>query len=718
MMHLSQSFCLGLLLMVLVSPGSAMQKLMADKETIVKILSSGKLIQCSEAIDVLLLMDGSYSIGKGSFERSKRFATKLCDILDINPDRVRIGVIQFSTKPKLEFGLEIYSTKEEAKEAIKRIIFRGGSTEIGRAMKYVLRKGFHGARESAPKIIVILTDGKSQDNATLPLRLARNSGMTVFAVGIKHPSWEDLKSLASNPSELHVFYAENYDDAINGLFTTLTQSTVCSDIHPACRVVSQFCLRTTVDAEKEYHGKHVCWKSKKDGGKQHGKPMATFCPFYNWKRVFHRIQNRCHRTVCPDPCDSGPCLNGGTCIMETVDEYSCLCPLGYGGDKNCAGNKYLKPAAITDCTVDLLFLVDGSWNMGLEGFHQAKGFVKLLLQSIMASSAMVSVGFAQYSDSVRMEIGMGQYSTFSDLLKAIDWIRFKGGNTFTGRALQYVAEYGFKTSDGFRNSIPHVLMVLSNSKSRDSLIFPAQYAKEREILILSVGISSMINELIQIAGDTRMAFTFNGAQELHNKVLELRNKICGLNTPGCFSKSLDLVFAVDASNNVGRQNFRYIKGFVRNVISHFDIDRELTQVGMVIYSDKPRTLFNLDAFDSEGKMKRAINSAPFLHGNALTGKALQYILEDTLSIQRGVRPGVQKVVVLITNGQSTDNALAGAEHLRQNGIIIIAVGVGNAQSASLLRIAGNPKSMISLWSYEDVKHSEMNLVRKICESKW
>lgn len=43
-------------------------------------------------MDVLLLMDGSYSVGKGSFERSKHFALKLCQALDIGPDKVCVFV--------------------------------------------------------------------------------------------------------------------------------------------------------------------------------------------------------------------------------------------------------------------------------------------------------------------------------------------------------------------------------------------------------------------------------------------------------------------------------------------------------------------------------------------------------------------------------------------------------------------------------------------------
>lgn len=49
-------------------------------------------MQCSAAMDILFLMDGSYSVGKGSFERSKHFALKLCQALDIGADKVCVSV--------------------------------------------------------------------------------------------------------------------------------------------------------------------------------------------------------------------------------------------------------------------------------------------------------------------------------------------------------------------------------------------------------------------------------------------------------------------------------------------------------------------------------------------------------------------------------------------------------------------------------------------------
>lgn len=59
------------------------------------LLHSPLVMWCSAAVDILFLMDGSHSVGKGSFERSKHFAITVCDALDINPRKVSLSLIVF-----------------------------------------------------------------------------------------------------------------------------------------------------------------------------------------------------------------------------------------------------------------------------------------------------------------------------------------------------------------------------------------------------------------------------------------------------------------------------------------------------------------------------------------------------------------------------------------------------------------------------------------------
>lgn len=67
-------------------------------------------------------------------------------------------------------------------------VHRGGHTDTGLALKYLLNRGFPGGRNaSVPQILVIVTDGKSQGHVALPAKQLKEKGVTVFAVGVRFP---------------------------------------------------------------------------------------------------------------------------------------------------------------------------------------------------------------------------------------------------------------------------------------------------------------------------------------------------------------------------------------------------------------------------------------------------------------------------------------------------------------------------------------------------
>ncbi|NXV77855.1 VWA2 protein, partial [Atlantisia rogersi] len=669
------------------------------------------VMQCSASLDVLFLLDGSYSIGKGSFERAKHFAGKLCDALDIHPDRVRVGMIQFSSAPHLEFPLDLYLTKEELKDRIKRIVFRGGSTETARALKYVLRKGFQGGRNtSVPEVLIIISDGKSQGSTAMPARQLKEKHVMVFAVGIKFPRWEELHVLASEPTEQHVLFAGDADDAANGLYSTLTGS-VCSATAPGCKVESHPCERRTLETVKELAGNYVCWK----GSKQPNAVQASLCPFYRWKRILIKHQSRCFRTVCPDPCDSQPCQNGGTCVPEGLDKYHCLCPVGYGGDLHCA------PKLSLECGVDLLFLMDSSAGVTLEGFLRYKAFLKRFLQAVMGQNSAMNVGVAQYNNDVKIPIEVGQHKDVSSLMKSIDALNFIGGGTLTGRALRYIAQYGFRSTPVFadiQDDLPQVVVLLTGSKSQDAVAEAAKYARDRGIFLISVGSSLMRAELTKVTGNPKQTVVYSDPQDLFNRIPELQRRICNVDNPeGCQAQSLDLVFAVDASSGVGLENFLRLRSFVRSSCLHFSINRDVTQIALVIYGSKAHTVFALDTYTSNSAVFQAINQVPFLGDSGSAGSALLHIYGDVMTVQKGARPGVNKVVVLLTNGAGMEDAAAPAQQLRDNGILVFVIIIGDTQTDMLLRVAGSPNYLVHISSYEDLQYYQDLIIERICEGE-
>lgn len=90
--------------------------------------------------------------------------------------------------------------------------------------------------------------------------------------------------------------------------------------------------------------------------------------------------------------------------------------------------------------------------------------------------------------------------------------------------------------------------------------------------------------------------------------------------PECsISAMTDLVFLVDGSWSVGRNNFRYILDFMVALVSAFDIGEEKTRVGVVQYSSDTRTEFNLNQYFRRSDLLDAIKRIPYKGGNTMTG---------------------------------------------------------------------------------------------------
>ncbi|XP_067285544.1 von Willebrand factor A domain-containing protein 2 [Pseudorasbora parva] len=685
----------------------SVHEMQTDLETIMKINAAGEMMQCSAAMDVLFVMDSSYSVGKGGFERSRHYMLKLCEALDVGPDKVKVGMVQFGTTPKLEISLDSYKSKEELKKKIKKIHYRGGSTQTGLALKFVLRKGFSGGRNSTvPRVVILLSDGKSQGAVQLAASELKLSGMALFAVGIRYPRWEELRELASSPSDAHVFFAEHFSDAVNGLFTSLTTSSVCTAVPSGCKVESYPCVQKTLQTVKELQGNFMCWKGSKGDS-----PYTSLCPYYRYNQVYRQHPVVCHRTICPDPCDSQPCQNGGTCISEGLEKYRCECPTGYGSDPNCA------PILSFDCSVDVLFLVEGSSALTLEGFLRFKSFLKRFMQAVLSSDTPVKMGLAQYGSDVKIEAKIGEHRDPAKLIQTVERLQYRGGQAKAGNALRHITRNGFQSTPVFadvQDDLPRVVVLLTGTPSADPVVEPAKYARDREIFIIGVAPEGMKAEINNITGNPQRTITYQSPDRLSAKIPELRAKICSVDNQGCLGQSLDLVFVLDASSGVGKDNFVNFQDFVRSTSVQFDINRDVAQVGLVVYGRRPVTVFDLDKYDSGSAVLKAVGDAAFLGGKASTGSALLHVLSQSLTVGKGARPGVNKAVVVLTNGMGAEDAAVPAQKIRDSGVSVFVIGIGDIQQEVLFRIAGSEDHMISVPSYEDLKYSEDVLVQMVC----
>ncbi|XP_056300245.1 collagen alpha-1(XIV) chain isoform X4 [Pseudoliparis swirei] len=171
---------------------------------------------CKEAkADLAFLVDGSWSIGDDNFMKITRFLYSTMGSLDlIGPDGTQVAIAQFSDDARTEFQLSSHGNKEALLEAIQKIRYKGGNTKTGRAIKHVKESIFTseaGARRGVPKVLVVLTDGRSQDDVNKVSKEMQVDGYIIFAIGFADADYGELVNIASKPSDRHVFFVDDLD---------------------------------------------------------------------------------------------------------------------------------------------------------------------------------------------------------------------------------------------------------------------------------------------------------------------------------------------------------------------------------------------------------------------------------------------------------------------------------------------------------------------------
>ncbi|XP_038187125.1 matrilin-4 isoform X3 [Arvicola amphibius] len=178
--------------------------------------------RCREGhVDLVLLVDGSKSVRPQNFELVKRFVNQIVDFLDVSPEGTRIGLVQFSSRVRTEFPLGRYGTAAEVKQAVLAVEYMERGTMTGLALRHMVEHSFseaQGARPrdlNVPRVGLVFTDGRSQDDISVWAARAKEEGIVMYAVGVGKAVEEELREIASEPSELHVSYSPDFGTMIH-----------------------------------------------------------------------------------------------------------------------------------------------------------------------------------------------------------------------------------------------------------------------------------------------------------------------------------------------------------------------------------------------------------------------------------------------------------------------------------------------------------------------
>ncbi|XP_031157288.1 collagen alpha-6(VI) chain isoform X1 [Sander lucioperca] len=400
------------------------------------------------------------------------------------------------------------------------------------------------------------------------------------------------------------------------------------------------------------------------------------------------------------------------------------------------GNAAQKTVCTQEAVADIVFMVDGSWSIGTENFKQIRQFLYTLVNSFDVSPEHVRIGLVQYSTTPRTEFLLNTFQNKDDILQHIDTLPYMGGGTQTGLGLDFMLNNHFVEEAGSRRGqkVPQIAVVITDGKSQDNVESHAQDLRRRGIILYAIGIKDADEEQLKdIANEPHSQHVYSVSDfaalqgisqsivhTLCTTVEEAKRQLLQVSQECAEATVADIVFLVDGSSSIGASNFQEIKVFLRSVIAGLDIGPDKVRIGVAQYSDDTYKEFLLKDYMDKNSLLAAVDAFPYRQGGTETGKAIDFLLQEYFKEDAGSRAKqrVPQIAVVITDGDSTDDVIQPAQRLRQHGVIVFGIGVGQANLQQLESIANRPRKRFlhSIDSYQALQRLTEGLLRTVCVS--
>lgn len=122
--------------------------------------------------------------------------------------QARVGVAQYSRELALAVPVGEYPDVADLLRSLEGMQFRGGATLTGRALREATEQGFGSIGRPGPgrprRVLVLLTEARSQDEVAGPARHARNQDLLLLALGSETVRTE-LEEITGSPKQVMVY---------------------------------------------------------------------------------------------------------------------------------------------------------------------------------------------------------------------------------------------------------------------------------------------------------------------------------------------------------------------------------------------------------------------------------------------------------------------------------------------------------------------------------
>ena len=169
------------------------------------------VLGCGSKLDLGFAIDGC---GTQSFSKCADLVKSIIRKVKVSPDDAHVGVIVYSRRARVLFGLgestntsQIYNALDNIKYKLTR---HNDSLNIGAALEVARKELFDKGRKGVPRVLVLITGGKAGDDIVIPARRLKYGGVTVYSVGVgKSFDKGQLDVISSDPVNGYTFKSDS-----------------------------------------------------------------------------------------------------------------------------------------------------------------------------------------------------------------------------------------------------------------------------------------------------------------------------------------------------------------------------------------------------------------------------------------------------------------------------------------------------------------------------
>ncbi|XP_078494528.1 E-selectin-like [Ciona intestinalis] len=183
-------------------------------------------------MDLVVILDSSSSVGLDNWNTMKSFAKRFVGSFVIASNLARVSVIRYNRHVDIANRIlfrDFPDNRTGLLSHIDQLPYEGSGTKTGLALRYakdVLLQPISGNRENVKDVVLIITDGRSQDNVTEVSQQLRDMNVLINVIGIVPSNGrgldaEELLSIAGTPDHLQIA-TSGFSDLNENLMTDLS----------------------------------------------------------------------------------------------------------------------------------------------------------------------------------------------------------------------------------------------------------------------------------------------------------------------------------------------------------------------------------------------------------------------------------------------------------------------------------------------------------------